>query len=378
MKVPFANLQRDEKETQIEGENIEERIKRNILDVIKRKNFILGDYVERFEKAFADYCGVKHFIGIANGLSALELSLIGLNIWAGDEVITVANTFNATVAAIVKIGVAPVLVDASEEDFNLEFHQVLNSLTNKTKAIIPVHLYGQTASMDNFLRLAQQYRIPIIEDVCQAHGSYLNGKRAGSFGAAGCFSFYPGKNLGCYGDGGAIVTNDGELANFLKATRNYGQTKKYFHDIRPDNSRLDTIQAAVLIEKLRVLDSWNTMRADNAQIYRKLLQDVPEIQLPKERKRGEHIYHLFVVRAERRDELVEFLKEKEIDLGLHYPVPIHLQGCFSFLNYRRGDFPVSERLSEEILTLPMFPTIRPEEIGYVTKSIKEFYSRKAS
>lgn len=297
MKVPFANLQRDEKETQIEGENIEERIKRNILDVIKRKNFILGDYVERFEKAFADYCGVKHCIGIANGLSALELSLIGLNIWAGDEVITVANTFNATVAAIVKIGVAPVLVDASEEDFNLEFHQVLNSLTNKTKAIIPVHLYGQTASMDNFLRLAQQYRIPIIEDACQAHGSYFNGKRAGSFGAAGCFSFYPGKNLGCYGDGGAIVTNDGELANFLKATRNYGQTKKYFHYIRPDNSRLDTIQAAVLIEKLRVLDSWNTMRADNAQIYRKLLQDVPEIQLPKERKRGEHIYHLFVVRA---------------------------------------------------------------------------------
>lgn len=369
MKVDFANLNRDEKETYFDGGSIDERIKKNVLDVIARKNFILGDYVEKFEKAFADYCGAKHCIGVSNGLSALEFSLIAIGIKKDDEVITVANTFNATVAAIAKTGAKPVLVDANSSDFNVDAEEILKNINDKTKAIIPVHLYGQTCDMKKLPE-----NIPIIEDACQAHGSKYDDKRAGNLGLIGCFSFYPGKNLGCYGDGGAIVTDNDDIANFLRMTRNYGQTKKYHHDIRPDNSRLDTIHAAVLIEKLNVLDEWNGMRRINACIYRNNLRGIKEIKVPTERKEGEHVYHLFVIQAKDRENLAKYLEGKGIQTGMHYPVPIHLQKCFSYLGYKEGDFPVSEELSKKILTLPMFPTMRKEEIDYTCEEIKKFYS----
>lgn len=376
MKVPFADISRDERETLIDGESVESRIKRNIWEVIEKKNFVLGDYVEKFEKNFAEYCGTKHCISVANGLSALELVLIGAGVKPYDEVITVANTFNATVGAIAKLGAVPVLVDANESDYNINPQLVAEAVTSKTKIILPVHLYGQTIEMNRLKGIADN--IPIIEDACQAHGAKFNEQRAGNLGLAGCFSFYPGKNLGGYGDGGAITTNNDELANFLRKTRNYGQTKKYCHDIRPDNSRLDTIQAAVLIEKLKVLDEWNSMRANNAEQYRQQLNNVVEIKLPTERKKGEHVYHLFVIQARDRDGLGKFLENKQIQTGLHYPIPIHKQKCFEKLNYQTGCFPISEKLAGEIITLPMFPTMRKEEIKYTADSIKEFYSRKAS
>jgi dTDP-4-amino-4,6-dideoxygalactose transaminase len=381
MNVPFGNLNRDESETisnfgNLRSDFLSSAIKNNILIVIDKKDFILGKFVADFEKAFAEYCGVKHCIGVSNGLSALELSLIGAGVGEGDEVITVANTFNATIGAILKTGAKAVLVDADYDNFNLDISQIESKITDKTQAIMPVHLYGQAVDMDKLMAIADKYNIPIIEDACQAHGSKFNGQRAGSFGLAGCFSFYPGKNLGCYGDGGAIVTNDDNLASFLRKTRNYGQEKKYLHNTRADNSRLDTIQAAVLLPKLMVLDEWNEMRRINADLYRRELMDVKEIELPSQRKEGEHVYHLFVIKAEKRDELERHMKEKGVEVGLHYPVPIHLQPCFSSLGYKQGDFPVSERLSKSILTLPMFPTLREEEVKYVADCIKNFYSKK--
>lgn len=374
MKVPFSNITRDEQETFIDNETVETRIKRNILDVMQKKNFILGNYVDEFEKNFAEYCGTKHCISVGNGLSALELSLIGLGIDKYHEVITVANTFNATAAAIAKTRANTVLVDCSEKDFNIDPSKIEKQITTKTRAILPVHLYGQTNNMEILNNISDEYGVPILEDACQAHGAIFKGKRAGNLGIAGCFSFYPGKNLGAYGDGGAITTNNDNLAEFLKKTRNYGQTKKYCHDIRPDNSRLDTIQAAVLIEKLKVLDKWNSMRRENAKLYREKLEDMQEIKLPYQRDENSHVYHLYVIKAKNRDKLAKFLEEKEVQTGLHYPVPIHMQQCFYDLVCPEGRFPVAEKLSKEILTLPMFPTMRPEEIQYVSDSIKEFYA----
>jgi dTDP-4-amino-4,6-dideoxygalactose transaminase len=371
MNVPFANITQDERETYIEGESVEAGIRKNIDKVLDKKDFILGAYVSEFETAFAKYCGAKHCVGVGNGLSALELALIGIGIEKGDEVITVANTFNATVAAIAKLGAKVKLVDANYQDSNMDLSQLKSAISKNTKAIMPVHLYGQIVEMDKLEEIAQD--IPIVEDACQAHGAVYNGRKAGGFGTAGCFSFYPGKNLGAYGDGGAIVTNSDRLAEFLKKTRNYGQTKKYCHDIRPDNSRLDTIQAAVLVEKLKVLDRWNSMRMENSDIYRENLSGIEEIKIPSERKRGEHIYHLFVIKAEKRDELESYLSGKGIQTGKHYPVPIHMQECFYNLGYKKGDFPASEKLSDSILTLPMFPTLKKEEIEHTARSLKEFY-----
>jgi dTDP-4-amino-4,6-dideoxygalactose transaminase len=375
MKVPFSNLTRDEYETIIEGESVGSRILRNIQDVISRKNFILGDYVDTFEKDFAKYCRTNHCISVGNGFSALELSLIACGIGRGMEVMAPANTFNATVGAIVKTGAKPVLIDVSDENYNIDISEIKKSINSKTKAVIPVHLYGQTAEMIALKDICDSKNIPIIEDACQAHGAFYNEKRAGNLGKIAAFSFYPGKNLGGYGDGGAITTNSDEYASLLKKVRNYGQTKKYCHDVKADNSRLDTIQAAVLVEKLRVLDKWNVMRIKNAEIYREKLQYVKEIKLPIEREKGEHVYHLFVIQAEKRDELSKYLEERGIQTGLHYPVSIHMQQCFSKLGYVEGDFPVTERLSKNILTLPMFPTLKVEEINYVAKGIKEFYSK---
>ena len=372
MKVPFADLTRDEKETFIEGTSLEQRIKWAIFNVIDKKAFILGEHVASFENSFAEFCGVKYCIGVSDGLSALELSLISKGIGSGDEVITVANTFNATVGGILKTGAKPVLVDASNSDFNIDINKISEKISKNTKAIIPVHLYGQSSNMNPLWELAERNNLSIIEDACQAHGATFEGKRVGSLGKAGCFSFYPGKNLGSYGDGGAVVTNDSDVADFIRKTRNYGQSKKYFHDIRPDNARLDAIQAVVLSEKLKVLDKWNAMRSDNARIYRDNLNEVNDIELPSERKSGEHVYHLYVIKSDKRDELEKYLESRGITTGLHYPVPIHLQKCFAHIGYKEGDFPVSEHLSKKVLTLPMFPTMRKEEITYITDSIKEF------
>lgn len=374
--VPFANFTRDLTETEIDGVTVDSLIRTNVDRVLTKNDYVLGGFVGEFEKAFAGYCGVKHCVGVGSGLSALELSLRALDVGLDDEVITVANTFNATVAAIAKVGAKTVLVEPSQRDFNMDIGAVKSAITAKTKVVLPVHLYGQTVDMDDLLALAAEHNLLVLEDACQSHGSLYAGRRAGSFGNAGCFSFYPGKNLGGIGDGGAIITDDDSLASKLRKIRNYGQTKKYLHDELPDNSRLDTIQAAALLEKLKVLDKWNGMRADNAEVYREELSSLAEVGLPTERARGEHIYHLFVIRTGQRDPLADYLAARGIQSGVHYPVPIHLQPCFEDLGYVKGDFPLSEQICDTILTLPMFPTLRREEIKYVAACMKDFFARR--
>ncbi|MFA5175698.1 MAG: DegT/DnrJ/EryC1/StrS family aminotransferase [Candidatus Nanoarchaeia archaeon] len=373
MKVPFGDLRRDERETKIDGRSIEEINKEKILTVIENKDFILGKGVEEFEKNFADYCGVKYCIGVGNGLSALELALKVNNIKPGDDVITVANTFNATVGAIIGVGANAILIDIDESNYNLDINQIQENTTKRTKAIIPVHLYGQPVDIR---RLEQEILdILILEDSCQAHGAEFYSRKTGNLGNIAAFSFYPGKNLGCYGDGGAITTDDKEVAERIKKIRNYGQEKKYVHNDIPTNSRLDTIQAVVLDTKLKVLDRWNELRRKHAEEYNERLKDLEPVITPKENENVSHVYHLYVIRTQNRDELEKYLTENGISVGKHYPVPIHLQPCFKDLGYKKGDFPVTEKVSNEILSLPMFPTLKTDEIDYTCDKIKEFYKK---
>jgi len=373
MKVPFCDLTRDERETFIDGKNVEEIINENIMKAREKKDYVLGGFTREFEENFAKYCGTKYCIGVGSGLAGLELSLRSLGIGQNenDEVITVANTFNATAAAINKVGANVVLADCGE-DYNIDVERVEKEISRRTKAIMPVHLYGKIADVKGL----EKFGVPIIEDACQAHGAIFENQRAGSFGVAGAFSFYPGKNLGGIGDGGAIVTNEEGLNNFLREARNYGQIEKYNHATFPDNSRLDNIQAAALVPKLGVLDEWNGKRMKNALQYYENLSEVDEILIPEKNFEKEHVYHLYVIQSQERDELSKYLNESGIQTGLHYPIPIHLQKSFAENGYRKGDFPNSERLSERILSLPMFPTLKNEEINYVSNKIKEFYSKK--
>jgi dTDP-4-amino-4,6-dideoxygalactose transaminase len=364
VKVPFVDLQMQYRQHRDEFASAMEA-------VCDRAAFILGEEVDAFEKSFATFCGAKECVGVASGCDALLWAIKACGIGPGDEVITAANTYIATVLAISAAGATPVLVDCREDSYEIDPEQVRQAVTRKTRAILPVHLYGQAADMDEILALAKEHKLKVIEDACQAHGATYKGRACGILGDVGCFSFYPGKNLGAYGDGGAVVTNDREIADKVRMLRNYGQSKKYYHDSIGWNSRLDTIQAAVLNAKLKHLNSWNDSRRQHAAMYREQLGDLP-IRLPQEMPGNKHVYHLFVIRMARRDAALEFLKKKDIVCGIHYPVPVHLQKAYASLGYRSGSFPVTEGAASELLSLPMFPELTPDQIAAVCQGLRNF------
>lgn len=350
---------------------IKPKVNSAIKSVLDSTHFILGDEVSDFEKKFARFSDAKYAVGVASGLNALEIGMRAIGIGVGDEVITPANSFIASSSAISFTGATPVLVDCEESSFNIGPLKIEEKITKKTKAIMPVHLYGRPAEMNQILKIAQKYNLLVIEDACQAHGASYQGKRVGSFGDFGAFSFYPGKNLGAYGDGGILTTISKKLAGEVAQMRNYGQSQKYHHEYLAWNSRLDTIQAAILLIKLEHLDKWNKARRRIAQIYNGLLKNLPIItpEIPKD---SEHVFHLYVIRYKKRDQLAEFLGSKGISTGLHYPIPIHLQKAYANLGHKKGDFPVSEKLSQEILSLPMFPELKDLEVEFIASSIKKF------
>jgi dTDP-4-amino-4,6-dideoxygalactose transaminase len=371
MQIKFVDLGRQNKE-------IEKELLPIMSNIINRCDFILGKEVGLFEKEFANFIGAKYALGVGNGTDALHLCLKSLNIKANDGVIVPVNTFIATALSVVYLGARPIFVDCNEKNFNLDIDQVKMLLKKfrkklRIKAIIPVHLYGQCCDMDEILSIAKEYDIKVIEDACQAHGAKYKNKSAGTFGIAAAFSFYPGKNLGCFGDGGAVVTNDEEIYKKILMLRNYGQREKYIHIEVGFNSRLDTLQAGVLRIKLKYLAKWNQQRQEIAKLYfKKLLNE--NIILPQVDPDFEHIWHLFVIRIKtnQRDELRQYLKEKGIETGIHYPIPLHLSPAFKYLGYKRGDFPVAEKISDEILSLPMFPGMTEDEIDYISTTIAKF------
>jgi dTDP-4-amino-4,6-dideoxygalactose transaminase len=366
MRVPFVDLK-------AQYRSISGDVKQAIDGVIERTAFILGDDVAGFEAEFAAYLGVKHAVGVGSGLAALEMALRAYGIGAGDEVITTANTFIATVLAIMAAGARPVLVDVDPATYNMDPAALEAAITPRTRAVMPVHLYGQPADLESIGAIARSHRLLVIEDTAQAHGAFYRGKRAGSFGDAAGFSFYPAKNLGCYGDGGMVVTNDPGVAETIRQLRNYGQRAKYYHEVKGSNSRLDTIQAAVLRVKLPHLDEWNARRRRNAKAYNELLAGLPAV-CPAITPGGDHVYHLYIVQVENRAAVQAALSSRGVDSGIHYPVPVHEQKACIDLGYRRGDFPVTEALADRILSLPMFAELTLEQIEYVADSLKHAIS----
>lgn len=363
MQVPFLNLK-------AQYESIKDEIATAIQQVIEKTAFAGGPFVEQFEKEFAAFCQTKYAIGVNCGTSALWLTLLGLGIGQGDEVITVPNTFIATAEAISFCGAKPVFIDIDEQTYNMNPALLEQAITPKTKAIIPVHLFGQTADMDPILSIARTHRLVVVEDACQAHGATYNGKPAGSMGEAGCFSFYPGKNLGAYGEGGAVTTNNPELAAKIKMLRDHGQSKKYHHDLIGWNARLDGIQAAILSVKLKHLHEWNERRRQHASAYSEALSSGNGIILPREAAYGTHVYHIYAVRVTNRDQILPALMAKGIGCGIHYPVPLHLTQAYRHLELGRNRFPVAERCADEFLSLPMFPELAKDQIAFVATELK--------
>ncbi len=364
MNVPFLDLKAQY--AQINGE-----IRVAIQEVLDSCAFAGGPFVEKFEKEWAAYCGTKHAIGVGNGTDALWLALLALGIGRGDEVITVPNTFLATVEAISLVGATPVFVDVDPKTYNMDPALLMKAITSRTRAVIPVHLFGQTADMDPIVEIAGKRSIPVIEDACQAHGAEYKGKRAGSIGAAGCFSFYPGKNLGAYGEGGAVVTDRQDIADKIRMLRDHGQVKKYYHDLVGINGRLDGIQGAVLSVKLKHLDKWNASRRAAAKKYHESMKDIAGITLPFEAPYAKHVHHVFALKVKNRDGLKESLEKKGVHCGIHYPVPVHLQKAYSSLGLRKGSFPVTESCADEFLSLPMFPELLEKQIEFVARSVEE-------
>ncbi|MDH3972701.1 MAG: DegT/DnrJ/EryC1/StrS family aminotransferase [Deltaproteobacteria bacterium] len=366
MKVPFADLSRQH--IPIMGE-----LSAIFEEALKNSNFIMGKGLKSFEQAFASFCNATHCVGVGNGTDALVLALKALNIGRGDEVITVPNTFIATSEAITSVGAKPVFVDIDPLTFTIDVEQVEKVIKGNTKALLPVHLYGHPAEMSLIMALAQKHGLKVVEDAAQAHGATYKGLRAGSIGDISAFSFYPGKNLGCFGDGGAVATNDGGLAEKVSMLRNHGRKEKYLHELEGYNSRLDTIQALILEKKLEYLTAWNEERQNAALIYNRLLSAVDEVVIPYRSSDVTHVFHLYVVRCRKRDDLKNFLRENGIDTGIHYPLPLHLQPAYQWLDYGEGSFPEAEKAAKEILSLPVFPGIKEEEQNYVAHMIKEFY-----
>ncbi len=368
MKVPFVALAKQHKVFKSE-------ILSMISHALDEAAFIGGENVAKFEEEFAEFCNTSHCVGVSSGTDALRFALIAVGIGAGDEVITVPNTFIATTEAITQVGARPVFVDIDPVTYNMDVSQLEGVVTDKTRAILPVHLYGQAADMDPIMELARKFNLSVIEDACQAHGALYKGNSCGSMADAGCFSFYPGKNLGACGEGGAVVTDNAELAGSVRMLRNHGQKEKYIHEIEGYNGRLDAIQAGILRIKLKQLKDWNDARIGIAACYQRLLSDIPFIRLPQEATYATRcVYHLYVVLAEKRDELRQYLYAKGIETGLHYPVPLHLQKAYEHLGYKKGDFPVAEQVAEKLLSLPIYPEMTEAQVEYVADSIKSFYT----
>ncbi|MEW6729911.1 MAG: DegT/DnrJ/EryC1/StrS family aminotransferase [Acidobacteriota bacterium] len=369
MQVPFVDLK-------AQYQSIQTEIDTAVLTVLSNCNFILGQEVDRFETDFAKYLQIGNVIGVSSGLDALRLTLEVFGIGVGDEVILPANTFIATALAVSAVGARPVLVDIDPDSYNIDPNRIEAAITAQTRAIMPVHLYGQPCDLDPILEIARDHNLRVIEDACQSHGACYRGRRSGTIGDIGCFSFYPGKNLGAYGDGGAVVTADAELAEKIRRLRNYGQRQKYYHSEKGLNARLDTLQAAVLGIKLKYLDQWNRCRVEHAKYYCQRLREVEQICTPELAPERDHIFHLFVVRVRERAQLQQFLAEQNITTIIHYPIPIHLQAAYQELGYQSGDFPVTERAADEILSLPIYAELQTEQIDYVTEKIAEFYRKQ--
>ncbi|MEK6715181.1 MAG: DegT/DnrJ/EryC1/StrS family aminotransferase [Candidatus Omnitrophota bacterium] len=370
MHVPLLDLKK-------QYQSIKPEIDKAIQDVLDSGSFILGENVRLLEEEIAAFTGVKLAVGVASGTDALELSLMALGIGQGDEVITTPFTFIATAEAICAVGAKPVFCDIKLDDYNIDPKEVRKKISKKTKAIIPVHLYGHPCRMDELLEIAKEYNLKVIEDCAQAIGSEYKGKKVGSFGDCGAFSFFPSKNLGAYGDGGIAVTSNKELADKMRILRVHGAVDKYHHSFKGRNSRLDELQAAILRVKLKYLDKWNEARRKNAAIYNKLFLKTgleKKLVLPKELPDCKHTYHVYAVRSKKRDKLQEFLKTQGVATLMHYPIPIHIEEVYKYLGYKKGDFPNAELVASTIISLPMYPELKEEEIEYVVEAIKRFYN----
>lgn len=352
---------------------IKEEINRAIFDSIEESNFILGNSVKEFEKKFAKYCGVKFGIGVGNGTDALYLALRACGIKEGDEVITTANTFIATVEAITLNGAKPVFVDINPNTFNIDTTKIEEMITKKTKVIIAVHLYGQSADMDEIKKIASRHRLIIIEDCAQAHGAEYKGKKVGSLGSAACFSFFPAKNLGCFGDGGMVVTNDEKIAKKVMMLRNHGRLEKYEHKMEGVNSRLDEIQSKILLVKVKYLDKWNKKRRAHADFYNNYFKNIENIKIPFSPGWAVPVYYVYTVRLKDREKLRKYLSKKGIATGIYYPLPLHLQPAYKYLGYKKGDFKETEKMADEILSLPIYPELSKKDQVFIVKTIRNFY-----
>jgi len=368
MKVPFLDLK-------AQYETIKYEMNDAIQKVIDLCAFAGGPFVEKFEQAYAKFCECRYCIGVGSGTEALWLALLSLGIGVGDEVITVPNTFIATCEAVSMCGAKPVFVDIDEKYYTIDPSLIEAEITKKTKAIIPVHLFGQMADMDTIMEIAKKYGLFVIEDACQAHGAEYKGKHAGTIGDVGCFSFYPGKNLGAYGEAGAVVTNDKQLNNKIRMLRDHGQTEKYHHSVVGWNSRMDGIQGAILNVKIKYLKKWNKARRDNANFYTNAFIDIKDVIVPVEAKTNEHVYHVYALQVRKRDQLINTLKEKNIFCGIHYPTPLHLQKAYSLLHLAKGRYPIAERCSERFISLPMYAELTLDHLNYVVYAIDQFYKR---
>lgn len=362
--IPFVDLA-------AQYRSIKSEIDAAIQDVITASAFIHGPAVARFEKAFAALHGVRHAVGVASGTDALHLAVRALDIGPGDEVVTVANTWISTAFAASYVGARPILIDIDPDTYQMDPKALEQAITPRTKAVIPVHLFGHPAPMDDILALCRPRGIKVIEDVAQAPLAELDGRRVGTFGDVACFSFYPSKNLGCYGDGGAVITNDESLAARLRELADYGQTVRYHHVRVGYNSRLDTLQAAVLLAKLPYLESWTRARRENARRYDRVLKDLP-VKRPIESLGAKAVYHLYVVQVDRRDECLAFLRDRGVMAQVHYPSIIHLQPCYREFGYGPGDFPVAEATVHRILSLPMYPELSEAQIAAVADALADF------
>lgn len=365
MNIPFLDLK-------IQYKDIAQEVLPMVTEAMTNGAFIGGPQVVNFEKEFAEFCDSKYCVGVNSGTDALRFALMAVGVKPGDEVITVPNTFIATTEAISQVGAVPVFVDIYPDTCNMDISLIEEKMTEKTKVILPVHLYGQPADMDPILELAEKHNLMVIEDACQAHGALYKDRNAGSMGIVGCFSFYPGKNLGAYGEGGAVVTQDEEITEKIRMIRDHGQEKKYFHSLEGYNGRLDAIQAGVLRIKLKRLKNWNQSRRKNAALYNEALSGIEDVTLPVEADFAQSVYHLYVIFIDERDALQKFLADKGIATGLHYPLPLHLQKAYAHLGYKQGDFPATEKAAKRLLSLPMFPELTREQIEYVADSIREF------
>jgi dTDP-4-amino-4,6-dideoxygalactose transaminase len=365
--IPFVDLK-------AQYYSIKDEIDRAIANVLESSQFVLGKEVAAFEEEFAAYCGARYGIAVNSGTSALHLALLAAGVGPGDEVVTVPFTFVATVAAVYYTGARPVFVDIDPCSFTMDPNRLEQAITDRTKVILPVHLYGQPTDMDPILDTARRHRKMVIEDAAQAHGAQYKGRRVGGLGDLGCFSFYPGKNLGAYGEGGMVLTNNLDFANTIRMLRDWGQARRYHHDLKGYNYRMEGMQGAILRVKLQHLERWTEARRANATLYKQLLSDTG-VAAPKELPYARHVYHVFAIRTAQRDALAENLNVRGVQTGIHYPIPVHLQKAYAEPRYHAGDFPAAESAASEVLSLPMFPELSRLQIEAVCEGVRNQMSK---